>query len=97
MGIKDIYLTVGYKSKLFNFLNLRNLNLKLFILKILETVVLFIAGILYKNCEEKKNLILLHSDLLFDNSYLSLLKKHNIVFALNIIEIIINQNPMQKY
>ena len=56
LGIKDIYLTVGYKSKkLFNFLNLRNLNLRLFILKILETVVLFIAGILFiKHGIEKK-------------------------------------------
>ena len=36
---------------------------------------------------------MLHSDLFFDNSYLSLLKKKNIILyvALNIIEIIINQ------
>ena len=78
LGFKDIYLTVGYKSKkIISFLKKKKYTIKKIYIKN------------FKNCgsvyswysfykiwkKKKKNLILIHSDLLFDISYLNLLKK----------------------
>ena len=84
LGIKDIYLTVGYKSKkIIQFLKSKKFKFKTIYIKNFRNCgSIYSWYSFYKTWKrKKKNLILLHSDLLFDNSYLSLLKKkkHNIV------------------
>ena len=79
LGIKDIYLTGVKIKKNIQFLTIKNLRL---LYKNFKTVFIYSWYSFYKTWNrKKKNLILLHSDLFFDNSYLSLLKKkkHNIV------------------